>query len=345
MDEWFLNESELDDEQRNVLNLPPTASRVVYGAAGSGKTLLALWRAKEIQNLMKDSTFSLVVYTKALRRFINAGIEAVGLDKARVVHYQQWDGQNVDYIIVDEAQDFSETELLKLKGAANKAAMFFGDTAQQLYDEKKYGLPMTEKTLNIKELIDLTGYQSKELPQNYRIPLNVAKFAQYLNSENNDIISKCKNTTSITKPKILKFASWQEELDYIITQIKIRQLKDVAILVPFNQTKRTGISPEHYSVENVKNYFDQKNVDCLFKIKDEVELDFSATLPKIMTYHSSKGLQFKNVFIPHCGITWSKFKNALYVALTRTSEELIITYSDQLTYWFNKIPATYYEIK
>ncbi len=52
-----------------------------------------------------------------------------------------------------------------------------------------------------------------------------------------------------------------------------------------------------------------------------------------MPYHSSKGLQFKTVFLPFCedSIADTFWKKAFYVALTRTSENLIITYSNNLT--------------
>lgn len=343
MADWFIDEDELDDDQRSVLNLPPAVSRVVFGAAGSGKTLLALWRSKFIQNLGINASFSFIVYTKALRRFIDAGIDSIQLDEARVMHYQKWDEQTVDFIIVDEAQDFSETEIKKMQSKGRNAVILFGDTAQQLYDFKRLGLESPEKTLNINEIVSLTGYGSKELPNNYRIPLGVAKFAQYLNRTNNDIVSNCASKDITSKPRIRRFNSWEDELDFIMNEINVRELKDVAILLPFNRKDSTGhSSPEHYSVENVHEYFDNKKFDHLYKIDDTVELDFSSTLPKVTTYHSSKGLQFETVFIPHCGITWNKFKNALYVALTRTSKDLIITYSDNLTRWFNSIPNSLY---
>jgi superfamily I DNA/RNA helicase len=342
MADWLIDEDELDNDQRSILNLPPSVSRVVYGAAGSGKTLLALWRVSRLQRRNNDSSFSFIVYTKALRIFIDSGINELKIDGANVMHYDKWNNETRDYIIVDEAQDFSKSEILAMKNASRNSVMLFGDTAQQLYDKKKWNKPSEEKTLSIDEIIALTGYQSKELPQNYRIPLGVAKFAQYLNSKNNDIISKCRSKDVTSKPIIRRFNTWEEELDFIINEISVKGLKDVAILLPFNTKKSTAFNPDHYSVENVCEYFDKKGIEHLYKIYDNGDLNFNSTLPKITTYHSSKGLQFETVFIPHCGITWDRQKNALYVALTRTSKDLIITYSDSLTYWFNSIPNSLY---
>jgi superfamily I DNA/RNA helicase len=72
---------------------------------------------------------------------------------------------------------------------------------------------------------------------------------------------------------------------------------------------------------------------------DEVELDFNSNLPKVMTYHSAKGLQFDTVFMPHCGEDWIEYKNAFYVALTRTSRQLIITHSDKLSRYIQQISS------
>ncbi len=345
MSSWFLDETKLDNDQLAVLNLPPSTSRVVFGAAGSGKTLLALWRAKSMQNLGINAKFVLIVYTKALRRFIDSGISSIGLQGTRVVHYQKWEKEIVDYVIIDEGQDFSRTEIIKMKNSAKTSVMIFGDTAQQLYENKTFGLPESEKTLTINEIADFTGFNKSQLPNNYRIPLSVAKFAQFLNSNNNDIVTNCKNISVSLLPRIIKFDTWQQELDFIIDTIRLRELRDVAILLPFNKKGNTGVSPIHYSVENAKDYFEYKGAKCLYKIEEHVDLDFSSTLPKIMTYHSSKGLQFETVFIPHCGISWEKFKNPLYVALTRTSRDLIVTNSDRLSPWFNRIPISLYLTK
>ena len=48
-----------------------------------------------------------------------------------------------------------------------------------------------------------------------------------------------------------------------------------------------------------------------------------------------RGLQFKDVFLPMCEITHEDdTRAALYVAVSRTSERLYLTYSNQLFTWF-----------
>ena len=57
-------------------------------------------------------------------------------------------------------------------------------------------------------------------------------------------------------------------------------------------------------------------------------LDFYSNLPKLMTYHSAKGLQFDIVILPKYDGTKSiEDRKALYVAMTRTMHELYVMYS------------------
>ena len=339
---WEINEEDLDIAQTNVRRLKVDKNFVIKGVAGSGKTNLALWRAKRILETEKG-TAKVLVYTKALSAFIADGIRQLEIGSANVIHYQKWKQEDVDYIIVDEAHDFTEVEIRKLVGRAKKSIMFFGDTNQQLYENKKSFITnQYEDTVNMEQIATILECEVKELPNNYRLPQGIAPFAQSINPQNNDIVSNCKNRKS-NKPRVIEFNSWTDELDFIIKEIKNRNLNDVAILLPFNKKDRTGSYQEFYSVENVKNYFNEKGVKNLYKIDNTMELDFDADLPKIMTYHSAKGLQFDTVFIPHCGIEWSKFKNALYVATTRTSNNLIITFSDSLSPFVSNISSAYYE--
>lgn len=64
-----------------------------------------------------------------------------------------------------------------------------------------------------------------------------------------------------------------------------------------------------------------------------------------MTYHSAKGLQFGDVFIPYVetfdGSREDKRKE-LYVAMTRTYRNLYLLYSGELTSLLAKIPSNLY---
>ena len=82
---FYVKDSELDDFQVKVINKRTDTSFIVKGCAGSGKSILALWKAKQIQERGMGS-YLYVVYTKALRQYMEDGIREVGLQENNVCH-------------------------------------------------------------------------------------------------------------------------------------------------------------------------------------------------------------------------------------------------------------------
>jgi superfamily I DNA/RNA helicase len=74
-----------------------------------------------------------------------------------------------------------------------------------------------------------------------------------------------------------------------------------------------------------------------------MDLDFTTENPKLMTYHSAKGLQFEAVFIPMCIGSDEKDRNPLYVALTRSYRDLFILYSNHLSTFIENIDRNLFE--
>ena len=154
-------ESDIDDDaQLKVLNATHDKSCIVDGCAGSGKSILALIKAKQIQK-ERGSNYKIIVFTKALCNYMNSGKQELGLNND-FYYYEEWKYQRerrgkymvysrdengkkipymptADYIIVDEIQDFTAEEIEEFVNATNKSFFFFGDTAQSLYDSLKGG--------------------------------------------------------------------------------------------------------------------------------------------------------------------------------------------------------------
>lgn len=337
-EKWFINESELDDYQYAIKELDSSRSYVIQGCAGSGKTILALWRAKELQESGKGS-FLVIVFTKALRQFIDDGVRAIGIDTKKVLYQWDWEHRkskpSADYFIVDESQDFTLTEVNYLKTKANVSIMLFGDSAQQLYPEKRVtidGNPRKERTTSMPGIAATLNVPIRDLTFNYRLPKRIARYAEYLNSASDKLESRCKKEGAYY-PIIKRCNSFEEELNWIIQKIKENNLKDVGILLPHNSNAKT-----------VYDYFDKQGLNPEVKFdfdgQSVMTLDFNTDNPKILTYHSAKGLQFQSVFLPSCEATDSFYQNPLYVALTRTYERLFISYSNELSPFLSQIPRT-----
>lgn len=339
---FYVKDSELDDYQVKVINKRTDNSYIVKGCAGSVKSILALWKAKQIQEQRKGS-YLYVVYTKALRQYMSDGIKQVGLQENNVANFDacfiwtrnengglergEWKKGSYDYIIVDEAQDFSREDIELLKSKARKALLVYGDTAQQLYKFLK-----NKQTVSMEDIQYFTKFPVEQLVFNHRLPKKIARVAEYLNAESDELEERCTEEGS-EKPKILEYSSKEEQFAAIATLIKNKGMEDVGILFRNNN-----------DVDEAYDYFTSEGIEVEAKsYRHKDELDFTSDNPKLMTYHSSKGLQFENVFIPECTSEGTDDRNPLYVAVTRTYRALYIMHSGNLSSFFDVIPTDLYD--
>ena len=89
METWWREISDLDNDQRQVIGLPPVGSYLVKGPPGSGKTNLLLLRANYLTNT-QHSNLAIVVFNRTLREFIRAGSNHYNFDTNRVVTIRQF---------------------------------------------------------------------------------------------------------------------------------------------------------------------------------------------------------------------------------------------------------------
>lgn len=330
---WYINESELDDYQVRIVRRNLNSSFIVKGCAGSGKTVLALWRAKELSE-QGNNDYLIIVFTKALKQFIEDGIHTIGVDESKVLYHWEWinrrDKVSAEYIIVDEVQDFDTDELKELQQAAKKHFILFGDSAQQLYKN----VPNKGKLLTMEEIQVQTGIPMENLVINHRLPKKVARIAEKVSLSNDPLVDRC-NKEGVNKPRLIECSSFEDQLEYIKDVVKAQNYTDVGILFPTNK-----------DVETAKKYFDKIKWGIEAKVgygAGSMDLDFKTDNPKLMTYHSAKGLQFEAVFIPMCIVSDDKDRNPLYVALTRSYRDLFILYSNHLSTFIDKIDRNLFE--
>lgn len=331
--DWMVRESELDQYQIKALMAVLDKSCIVSGCAGSGKSVLALLKAQRLQNEKNTSNYQIIVYTKALCGYMNAGKKQLGL-KGNFTYYWYWKNRDnmpsADYVIVDEIQDFNENEIRWFILSARKNFFFFGDTAQSIYD----GYPEKGRTLPV----DGIGYlckpdqRPKEFPlyANYRLPVPVARIARYIGVDLDPYDESIYKSSENKKPKFIRCANIDTQIDFIFrTKNNDTALDDIAILVPNNEMVKTVHEKLITIGFNHEVKYSVKNPDGTNTWKDT--LNFDTTNPKLMTYHSAKGLQFQTVFLlAVTQPTEPVQQKALYVAITRTYRDLYVLYSDEL---------------
>ena len=420
LEKWFI--SNLDDSQRNIIVQNIDKSIAVRGAAGSGKTNLAIHRALQAKD---KGSYAIVIFTIALKRMIAYGMEALGLDKERIAYEWAWthrgfdmtgdvywkksDGKylylvndmsvrkfercakdsksygidfadwvddrfyrafgrrtswfheipcdenfdvtntevyelipsgtmfkqpedNIDYLIVDEAQDFNISDYKqRIVPKAGVSLSLFGDSAQQ----------MNSQGSNIEDIATALDYDRLSLDYNYRLPKSIAKVVQQIQNTGVDLMTYNRKDggnsdyPNYPKPVIAKYNNREAELQGILNKIQMEDLDDVAILVPTEADvmevnkflNEHGVQTQvHYRTGNVVP-FNTINT-----------LDFSNNdLPCILTYYAAKGSEFDNVFVPFANTVNAKSRNSFYVACTRSSRNLYISYSGKRTSYLDNV--------
>jgi len=332
--DWDVDEESMDDDQLDLIERTLDKSMLVAGCAGSGKSVIAMHKAEQIAQQGEDVI--LIAYTKSLTGFMSTG-KPIG--PYRFYYHNQWVKQGkpqADYIIVDEIQDFTQEEIQDFIQAAKKYYMFFGDTAQSIY--KQYG----KQTLTIEEIAKLTGLNVLKLYNNYRLPRSVAKITQdYVGVNVDPYKEKVYQNKEKSLPYIIYKNSIEEQVDSIKAIVGNNAGKSIGILLPSNELAL-----------KVSEELRKKNVGCELKYSTDMKidtryvdtLDFASIMPKIMTYHSAKGLQFDIVILPmYNGASDNESRKALYVAMTRTMHKLYVFYSTpKLAYPLSDVPSRLY---
>lgn len=335
-----VRESELDDIQMRVLTSTLDKSCIVEGCAGSGKSALAMIKADRIRNQLNTNSYMVIVYTKALRQFMNAGEDFLNQTQ-NITYHWEWVNRMyrrpADYIIVDEVQDFEESDIRQFIEATHKNFFFFGDTAQSIYSNYRQTVTMQQLMMSCGNAKHFTLYN------NYRLPLAIAKFVQYIGVDLEafeESIYKSKVRTN--SPYVIKCPDRGKQIELICKRIKERALGTVAVLLPNND-----------KVREVANMMMAQGINAEQKSKDDTDwrksienLNFNNTNPKVMTYHSAKGLQFDTVFMPFiedAQADGDAQQRAIYVAMTRTMKDLYILYSGNMPGILTAIPENLYK--
>ena len=238
----------------------------------------------------------------------------------------------IDYLIIDEAQDFNISDYInRISPHRGKSLSFFGDSVQQ----------MNYKGSSIDDIARVLNYKRFTLEYNYRLPKSIAKMAQQLQDVKVDLLTNNlkdggnSDYPNYPKPIITKYSSKEKELEGIVSRIKMEDLDDVAILLP-----------NEGDVREVNKYLNDRGIKTqvhyrtgkIVPFRTINTLDFSNNdLPCILTYYAAKGSEFDNVFVPFANEANGCTRNSFYVACTRSSRSLYISYAGKRISYLNNV--------
>lgn len=422
---WFIRN--LDDIQREVIIESIDKNIIVQGAAGSGKTNLAIHRALQAKD---RGSYAIVIMTVALRRMIAYGMKELGLDNERIAYDWAWQHRGfdligdvycvkqdvrvlpspiylvngnvvrkfgkvnretgtfgldfadwvdsryyntwgrrlswfkevamdnhfsvsnskyclvpsgtlykpcesiIDYLIVDEAQDFNVTDYRnQFIRKVGKSISLLGDSNQKMIS--------TGSSINDLR-INFPSYKPFDLKYNYRLPKAIARVAQKIAQPEIDLLTNnMKNGgdsdfPTYPKPMIKKCQTRADEIKWIANKIQNETLDDVAILVQndSNVQEVVKLLAENGITEVQTHYRTRKEVP----FQTINTLDFSNNdLPCILDYYAAKGSEFDHVFVPFANEGHVGKRHDFFVACTRASHSLYISYSGIRTSYLENI--------
>ena len=375
IESFYVKESQLDLQQKVVLQKKLAQNLVVTGGAGSGKSILALLKAKAM--LSNNDRVLYVVKTVALNTYMDAGVSAeaekertqssIGNSDNRIwgrlknsicsynhcfkwvkvkkeddneEEYYEWENQgwrkgHYDYIILDEATDLKMPEIEDLIKHCTYFVAF-GDDDQQLFS-------FINTTTKVSQIADKVGIERKDIDNliyNHRLPKKMARLVVYIHP-------RVKPNTPDSDNFIRRCLVEGTELPHIYQYSSENEQFDEIIKIVKNKNgglKSVGILfRDNESMKRAYRYFSENNLPTSMVIESKtIGEDFDSAAPNLMTYHGAKGLQFETVFIPNCSDPGSE-KAPLYVALTRTYSSLYIMYTGIKPYFISQIPSELYE--
>ena len=365
----------MDAQQESIARNLGEGHRIIHGVAGSGKTLILAYRAMYLDKLGLAKPILVLCFNRTLAAKLKQLLAERGAgDRVHVRHFHGWCADmcnlhqldlpgNVSQkiferqvaaviagcekgrvplaqyaaVLIDEGHDFQPEWfklLVQMVDPETNSLLLMYDDAQSIYGGAKRR-KFTWSSVGVSAVGHTTI-----LKVNYRNTVEVLDFAYRFASAYLDQTSGSEDMPLIhpefggrkgAKPEVRRLASEAQELEHLTRWLKQRAqagvpLRQMAVLCHYNKQAdkmREGLSRNGIAVD-VEN--STTNGKAYNPASDTV---------KILTMHSSKGLEFNSVAIPNLGCmpiaksTPEEEARLLYVALTRATESILVTYHNE----------------
>lgn len=351
---WYVPFNQLSLRQRSVLDgigKQIDKPHWIQGFAGTGKTVVLSHLIERIAADQPRASLCFITFTHALKDLVQTGFYGPVAQRLMITTHTQFlrDKETFDYVFLDEVQDIKPLDLAKIK-SYSRHLYVAGDSDQRIYDEgsqeediaQAVG-PISWKLLEIFRLTKLLK----------DVAMSILPTARVVEG------SDAAKTANVTIRRV-QFTEEAKEVQWVWTEAlrRSRPGDPSVILFPTHDAiaefswkladvLKAGPSPRVSFNKGRRDYgpfnyfWSEKKLPVVYLGNGFGSLVESDTKPLVyfMTFHSSKGLDFKNVFIP--GLDSSvKFvsskalinypdldRRLLFVAVTRSRENLFLSYS------------------
>jgi len=239
-----------------------------------------------------------------------------------------------DAVMLDEGHDFKPEWLKLIAQMVNpetNSLLILYDDAQNLYGEKR------DKKFSFKSVGIQAQGRTTILKLNYRNTEQVLKVAyefakEVMQSTTGDddqvvLVEPASAGRQGTMPDLIKLPSFDHEVDYLAQ--RVQQLHERGI--PWNEI--AIIYRLRFMGDRIYHHFQKMQIPIEWVNANSESRNYHPNEPsiKLMTMHSSKGLEFPVAYIPGIGYMPDEYNTPaeearlLYVAMTRAIEQLVLT--------------------
>ena len=350
---WMIREDQLDPDQREFINVESKKSGNIWvkGFAGSGKSVLLIHSLKNVLSKEPNARIAVVVYTHSLIDMFKTGMKELNIPSSipvmTYIEFCDKNSQNFDYIFCDEVQDLPSRVLYAMNNRSRKVIVA-GDSNQSIYDTDPR---WNEPVVNPSQVGDIINARAFSLNMIHRLTRSIIAAVQKILPSMNIWGAKRDLTKQDVNIRLCEASSETEEVKYIYQEAqKGANVGDTSvILLPTlnmiskfaNQVLSANSKPQWNEKKNNYGKPDFGDLNRHFK-NNGIKIQFigsgygslsDAERNKeaiLMSYHSSKGLDFDNVFLPYLNNSFylhpSNANTLFMVAMTRSRKNLYLTY-------------------
>ena len=343
----FPTYQDLSEEQDEINNLPLRGRYLVTGPPGTGKTVMALYRAQMISS--RGEPARLLMHGRLLSQYTAQVVESMDIDGA-VSTFHSWIGRwcrtnwnrnmpslapyvpdwqtiidlaiskppasaSMPHLLVDEGQDMAPEFFMFAKGIA-RGVTVFADENQRITDQNS---TLEEIRARIRPDAEL------RLTRNYRNTREIAVVAGHFFSDTETGIPGLPDRAG-PKPRLQAHPRLHDSIQQIVNYARNFRRQQIGVLVPNTRLLKS------YRNRLAASLPDETRLDYYDSREPGLEVDFDTPGVTVVNWASAKGLEFDAVFLPELQDVRRELDDPilrmqLYVLCSRARDRLFLSYT------------------